>query len=69
MFVTVRKDDFAVAQCVYVYGRGQVEAREKSENERPQTCGYQEACFHPALVSVNKTAAWNPSKDSAIQTH
>ena len=39
-------------------------AREKSQNERPRMCGYQEGCFQPALVSVNKTTAWNPSEDS-----
>lgn len=41
-------------------------AGEKSQNERPQMCGYQEGCFHPALVSVNKSTAWNPSEVSEI---
>lgn len=49
-------------------GMGEVmeTAREKSHNERPQMCGYQEGCFHPALVSVNKTPAWSPSEESEI---
>lgn len=65
MFVTV----MGMIRLRGEWERSQQQPREKSHNERPQMCGYQEGCFHPALVSVNKTPAWSPSEDSEIKMH